>query len=697
MVKPRRVALVFLVLAALLAVAWFSRARWLADLLAGLTSNATAIGAIENLVSIFVPLGSLLLFLLGIRDLRRAPSPAPPPAPEEVALVLPISLEALRVPFSDVKQQAFQYIDRGATRAIDLLAQPRLVIVGRQKVGKSREAVELIARAREYCHIPPERIFAPTENLLRVAPEAIAAQIRRDVPGVAPLLLFLDDLPRAFQGEQLTRLAAALTALQRSDLHVVATARADQLDGCRDWLAVQAFTTVTLPPWTRAAITGLVDDGIYLTEAPVDEGGREALIAGNDGTPELARLTLLGVVDEGRGDRAAVAGIQKETLAQTWAGRRRALVTARPAVAGLLRAAAIFHLARVTPYTDLIVALAAGHTPNRRRAALAALDTLVAAEAARRDGDRLRVQDYVAEGEGLTAGDARAALAQFLLGYRRWLRFPGLRRLYAAREQHANALFGLALAAGDEAAAEARISYYTAAIGFRPFSWYYNNRGVLHDNHGRPDDALADYGEAIRLDPTNAAAFYNRGLLQGNHGRPDEALADYNEAIRLDPTYAKAFNNRGLLHDGHGRSDEALADYSEAIRLDPTYAAAFTNRGLLLRQLGRVEEAIDDLETGARLGPDTAGLHLNLAGAYKDAGRHTAAAGHIALARERLAEDDLYDRACLEAIDGNDHLALDLLAQALAAGQIEREWVRRDPDWKPLRDHARFRELTGEP
>ena len=110
-----------------------------------------------------------------------------------------------------------------------------------------------------------------------------------------------------------------------------------------------------------------------------------------------------------------------------------------------------------------------------------------------------------------------------------------------------------------------------------------------------------------------------------------------------------------------------------------------------------MEEAITDLETRARLGPDTAGLHVDLAGAYRDLGRAGDAARHVALARECLPEDDLYNRACLEAIAGNDNLALDLLAQALAAGQVDREWVRRDPDWKPLRDHPRFRELTGEP
>jgi hypothetical protein len=98
------------------------------------------------------------------------------------------------------------------------------------------------------------------------------------------------------------------------------------------------------------------------------------------------------------------------------------------------------------------------------------------------------------------------------------------------------------------------------------------------------------------------------------------------------------------------------------------------------------------------LGDDAFDLHLNLAGCYRDLGRAAGMERHLALARERVQPDDSpYNRACLEAIAGNDEPALDLLAQALAIKGVEREWVRRDPDWKPLRDHPRFRALVEEP
>ena len=49
----------------------------------------------------------------------------------------------------------------------------------------------------------------------------------------------------------------------------------------------------------------------------------------------------------------------------------------------------------------------------------------------------------------------------------------------------------------------------------------------------------------------------------------DDALADYNEAVRIDPKSAKAYDYRGIACFAKKDYDMAIADYSEAIRLDP--------------------------------------------------------------------------------------------------------------------------------
>jgi len=80
-----------------------------------------------------------------------------------------------------------------------------------------------------------------------------------------------------------------------------------------------------------------------------------------------------------------------------------------------------------------------------------------------------------------------------------------------------------------------------------------------------------------------AVALRNRGLVYANFkDDQDRAMADFNDAIRLDPTYAAAFNTRNVKKGDYNR---AMADYNEAIRLDPKFALALCNRGLLKRKI----------------------------------------------------------------------------------------------------------------
>src|SRR5262249_16197759 len=63
-------------------------------------------------------------------------------------------------------------------------------------------------------------------------------------------------------------------------------------------------------------------------------------------------------------------------------------------------------------------------------------------------------------------------------------------------------------------------------------------------------------------------------LVRGDHGA---ALADFAEAIRLDPRDAWARVGRGNVLEIRKDYAGALADNAEAVRLDPTMAAAHNN------------------------------------------------------------------------------------------------------------------------
>src|SRR5262245_27566591 len=76
-----------------------------------------------------------------------------------------------------------------------------------------------------------------------------------------------------------------------------------------------------------------------------------------------------------------------------------------------------------------------------------------------------------------------------------------------------------------------------------------------------------------------AAEAYERGWSHAEKGEHHQAIADFTEAIRLDPNFGSAYNNRGNSYAKKGDHDKAIADYTEAIRLDSNDGLAFYRRG----------------------------------------------------------------------------------------------------------------------
>jgi tetratricopeptide (TPR) repeat protein len=131
----------------------------------------------------------------------------------------------------------------------------------------------------------------------------------------------------------------------------------------------------------------------------------------------------------------------------------------------------------------------------------------------------------------------------------------------------------------------------------------FNGRGWAWYNKREYAKALADYDNALRLDPKAAYAFNNRGLVWYDKKEYAKALADFNEALRLDPKFVWPYNNRGRVWSAKKEYDKALADFDEALRLDPNYAMAFNNRGWAWYNKQELAKALADYEQTLRLDP----------------------------------------------------------------------------------------------
>jgi tetratricopeptide (TPR) repeat protein len=153
---------------------------------------------------------------------------------------------------------------------------------------------------------------------------------------------------------------------------------------------------------------------------------------------------------------------------------------------------------------------------------------------------------------------------------------------------------------------EQAIDNYTDLIRGNPRAPNYNNRGVIWKAKGEYDRAIADFDEAIRLEPGKATYWNNRGSAWADEKQYDRAIADFDVAIGLAPEDAVAYFNRGNARYRKKEYDRAIADYGEAIRLDPELAAAYGNRGDAWKGKKEYDRVIADYGEAIRLDPKNA-------------------------------------------------------------------------------------------
>jgi tetratricopeptide (TPR) repeat protein len=148
----------------------------------------------------------------------------------------------------------------------------------------------------------------------------------------------------------------------------------------------------------------------------------------------------------------------------------------------------------------------------------------------------------------------------------------------------------------------------SAVIGFSPFrgsliAFAYEGRGRIALRHGAYGRALADFNEAIHLNPNRASLYRDRAQAYRQNGEPGLAIADYDEAIALDPKLAAPYHERGLALAAKGDLDRAILSYSTAVRLDPDNAQARLDRGLAFLARGKPDDARADFEAALALPP----------------------------------------------------------------------------------------------
>lgn len=155
--------------------------------------------------------------------------------------------------------------------------------------------------------------------------------------------------------------------------------------------------------------------------------------------------------------------------------------------------------------------------------------------------------------------------------------------------------------AGDLAGAEQALRLSLALQ--RDSAPTHNELGIVLAEQGKPEAALAAFGNAVRLDPKYAQAFNNLGNALRSLGRLQEAAAAFAQAARLRPGYALALFNLGVTLRDTGRTKEAEGALRSAVAADAKYRPAFVALANLFRQQGRLDEAAKAYHVAIQLDP----------------------------------------------------------------------------------------------
>jgi tetratricopeptide (TPR) repeat protein len=133
--------------------------------------------------------------------------------------------------------------------------------------------------------------------------------------------------------------------------------------------------------------------------------------------------------------------------------------------------------------------------------------------------------------------------------------------------------------------------------------WLHLASGEAYESQGRLDAAVREYKEVLSLQPNRPGVHYRigRALLAsakqstGDTLSEPEALKEFEQELRLDPTSANAAYEAGEIHRKSARFDRAAELFSQAVKYYPDFVEALVALGRTLVSLGKAEEALAPL------------------------------------------------------------------------------------------------------
>ncbi len=113
-------------------------------------------------------------------------------------------------------------------------------------------------------------------------------------------------------------------------------------------------------------------------------------------------------------------------------------------------------------------------------------------------------------------------------------------------------------------------AYFTQwLMSYSKSDFAYGSRAFAWRELGELDKALADFGQALRLNPNEMCWYLGRADVHTMKEEYEQAAADACDAIRVQPERSAGYQMRAEVRIATQDWQGSLADYAEYLRLDP--------------------------------------------------------------------------------------------------------------------------------
>ena len=124
--------------------------------------------------------------------------------------------------------------------------------------------------------------------------------------------------------------------------------------------------------------------------------------------------------------------------------------------------------------------------------------------------------------------------------------------------------------------------------------------GQLAESMGDIQRALAQYREALKLEPNHQNTMFALGRILTQQRQFPEAIATWQKYVELTKHAPAAYNNLAFTYEASGNIPQAEATYRQCIQRDPNQQECRLNYGKMLARNNRIDEATQQMSAVLR-------------------------------------------------------------------------------------------------